>query len=307
MNIKESKYNIGVIIGRFQTAYLHESHKLLFDYVCGRHKKVICCIGMGHVGSTARNPLDYHQRQSMISDDYPQIQCIPVIDQHSNELWSKKLDISIEEQILKTNNVPLLYGSRDSFISSYEGKFDTKELESTSFISASQIREEIACDIVANVDVRRGMVLATQNRYPAAYTTVDVAIMRNNNTEILLARKAEETQYRFVGGFSDPNSYTLEDDVFREVNEETGLRVCDIKYICSSKIDDWRYRSEVDCIKTTLWIAVVDGDMIAKADDDIVEVQWFKTSDLTKLLNEDTIVSSHVPLMRQFLAYINKG
>ena len=137
---KEKEYDVGVIIGRFQTPQLHESHKKLFDYVCSKHKKVICYLGLSPLKCTKRNPLDFHQRKVMINEDYPNVQCFYIKDCKFNNEWSKQLDSQINDMLMPGHE-PLLYGSRDSFISSYEGRFATEELESDSFISASQLRQ----------------------------------------------------------------------------------------------------------------------------------------------------------------------
>jgi bifunctional NMN adenylyltransferase/nudix hydrolase len=317
MDTEEQEYDVGVIVGRFQTPKLHESHKKLFDYVCSRHEKVVCYLGLSPIMGTIKNPLDFNQRAKMIEEDYPNVQCFYVKDQRSNERWVKTLDSMVCDMKLPLHK-PLLYGSRDSFIATYKkagGRFDTEELESDSFISATQVRKEASRSIIANYFVRLGMTLASQFRYPTAYCTVDVAIMDNNRTRILLGRKTDEMKFRFIGGFSEPNSASLEIDAMKETMEETHVELSYPEYICSMVVDDWRYRGEVDCIKTTLWIGDrVGGD--PQADDDIEEVRWFDMSDfiwedgyaptLDELKNEVQIVKGHRPLMLKLVEYLSK-
>ena len=89
MNENEVKeYDLGVIVGRFQTPKLHDSHKKLFDYVCSRHEKVICYLGLAPIMGTQRNPLDFNQRQKMINEDYPNVQCFYIKDCVSDPKWS---------------------------------------------------------------------------------------------------------------------------------------------------------------------------------------------------------------------------
>ncbi len=115
-----------------------------------------------------------------------------------------------------------------------------------------------------------------------------------------MARKPNETKYRFVGGFADPKSENFEADAAREVYEETNL-VVRVDYIGSAKIDDWRYRSEVDKIKTLFYVGYHDGG-VARAQDDIAEVRFY---DLDKL-TEDIFVKEHIPLFRMFKDYWTK-
>lgn len=307
MNDKE--YDVGVIVGRFHTPQLHDSHKRLFDFVCSRHKKVICYLGLSPLKCTKRNPLDFHQRKVMIEEDYPDVQCFYIKDAKYNEDWSRNLDEQISDMLLPGHK-PLLYGSRDSFIKSYLGKFDTYELKATSFISATEIRKDTVRDIVANKDVRIGMIVASASKYPTSYTTVDVAILNKKHTKILLGRKAYDSKFRFIGGFSDPSSKSLEEDARREVLEETNIQIGKLSYICSKKIDDWRYKFEEDCIKTTFWA----GEHISgtpKAGDDIVEVRWFDIKDFVNdgfmpTLNPKNIVDEHKPLLVELINFISE-
>jgi bifunctional NMN adenylyltransferase/nudix hydrolase len=307
-------YDLGVIVGRFQTPKLHESHKKLFDYVCSKHEKVICYLGLAPIMGTIKNPLDFNQRSKMINEDYPNVQCFYIKDTRDDALWCANLDNMISD-VKMPSQTPLLYGSRDSFISAYKeggGKFDVEELESDSFISATQVRRDASRSIVSNYFVRLGMVLGSLFKYPTAFCTVDVAIMDNKRSRILLGRKPNEDKYRFIGGFSDPNTLSLEDDCKREVMEETHIEISQPEYLMSTIIDDWRYKNSADKIKTTFWIADrIGGD--PQADDDIAELQMF---DVSEFIYEegyspydtpyrlDKIIPEHRVLMTKLLNYL---
>ena len=308
------KYSLGVIVGRFQTPELHSEHKALFDYVCSKHEKVICYLGLSPILGDPKNPLDFHQRRVMIGESYPNVQCFYIKDCKSNEQWAQNLDGQINDMLMPMQRA-LLYGSRDSFIKAYHdggGKNDTEVLESKSMISATQYREKASRGITANYHVRLGMVLGSFMRYPTSYTTIDVAIMDESRTKVWLGRKSTEQEFRFVGGFTDPNSETIEDDAKREALEETHLVISEPEYLCSMKIEDWRYRSSRDCIKTTFWIADrIGGD--PQADDDLAEIRLF---DLKDFLYEDgyapfdnpykvdIIVGEHKKLMVKLLDHL---
>ena len=318
MNNEELKieYDVGILVGRFQTPKLHSSHKKLFDYVCSRHENVIVYLGNSPIKGTIRNPLDFNQRAKMIKEDYPEVQCFYINDTRSDKEWCGKLDGMIAD-VVSHELKPLLYGSRDSFIKSYEhggGRYATEELESDSFISATQVRKEASRSVKSNFHVRLGMVLGSLFRYPTAFCTVDVAIMDKNRTKILLGRKPDEKKLRFIGGFSDPTTMSLEEDAKREVLEETHIEISEPEYLCSMIVKDWRYESERDKIKTTFWIADrIGGDPMA--DDDIEEVKFFDIDDFIyekgyapydTPYNLTNIVDGHIPLMEKLLKHLDK-
>jgi len=293
-----SNYDLGVIIGRFQVPELHDSHRKLFDFVFKNHKKVICIIGLSPLKTTLRNPLDFIQRKAMLEEEYPQLTCLYVKDVWDDGLWSKSLDGVLSDNMMPGQK-PLLYGSRDSFIKVYSGRHDTYELESDSFISGTEIRKQITRSMHSSKDFRMGACWSAANHFPVNYTCVDVAIMRDHRSKLLLARKSDENLYRFVGGFTDPTSESIEADAQREVLEESGLYVDKPKYIASMRIDDWRYRSEVDKICTTFWVAdVISGAPIAG--DDVCEVRWFDMATLT----ESQIMVQHRHLFRALKEYM---
>jgi bifunctional NMN adenylyltransferase/nudix hydrolase len=130
----------------------------------------------------------------------------------------------------------------------------------------------------------------------------------------MLGRKRGQSGFRFIGGFSDPNSETFEDDARREVLEESHIILSEPEYICSMKIDDWRYSHATDCIKTTFWI----GDRIGgspQADDDIEEIRFFNIEDFIyekgyapfgTPYNVDNIVGEHKKLMHKLLQHLGK-
>ena len=280
MKKADTRYDVGVIVGRFHVHELHDGHKHLIDTVVKAHDRVIIFLGLANLRNTVRNPLDFRARRQMLLEAYPRIDVYYIEDTHCDKLWSSRLDREVSKHT-SPNQKTLLYGSRDSFLKHYEGKLETCELEAETFISATEIRRKVCNNYFPNKDYRAGMIAATDNRYPIAYQTVDIAIFNEDEKQILLARKPEESKWRFVGGFSDPRSTSLEEDARREVQEEAGIEITDPEYVGSVLIDDWRYRGEVDKVKTALFKAKLlhgrpDGG------DDVAEVRWFKISELKR-------------------------
>jgi bifunctional NMN adenylyltransferase/nudix hydrolase len=197
-----------------------------------------------------------------------------------------------------------LYGSRDSFISHYHGKYKTQELIQEIYISGSETRKTISKKVKNTSEFRSGVIWAAYNQHPKCFPTVDVAIFNEDYTKLLLARKSKEDKYRFVGGFADPKSESYEADARREVGEETGLEIDNLNYLGSFTIDDWRYRGEADKIKTLFFATKVSFGR-PQANDDICEVRWF---DFNSNAIGDNIMPVHIPLIQHLYGvYLQSG
>ena len=286
--------DVAVVVGRFQVNELHEAHIDLINSVTQKHDRVLIFLGNSIIRNTTTNPLDYRARRAMIADKFPNVEIHYINDNPSDIAWSKNLDRLIAEQLLPMQTVTL-YGSRDSFLKCYGGKYNVCELEATTFISGTEVRRRVCNNYPPTADYRAGMIAATAYRYPTAYQTVDIAVV-NDKREILLARKPDEKKWRFIGGFSDPRSPSLEIDAKREVSEEAGVEVDNITYIGSTLIDDWRYRGEQDKIKTALFVAkYVYGK--PEGADDVAEVKWVP---IGTGLSKDNIEPLHHVLVDMF-------
>ncbi len=285
MKLKETKFDVGVIVGRFQVHKLHEAHIDLIEDVSRRHPKVIIFLGVPPTLATRDNPLDFETRKMMIVTRFPKVIVLPVND-HSNDVnWSKNLDRSIGTVIPATQSV-VLYGGRDSFKPHYHGRFPVLEFENEGYFSGTESRREASIVNRDSEDFRAGVISGVYNQFPKVFTTVDIAIF--NKSQILLAQKEGESLLRFVGGFAEPDSECFEDDAAREVQEETGLEVSRPIYVGSKKVEDWRYRKCPDKVKTILFLC----DYIfgaAEAKDDIVGVKWVEFQSL----KESDIVLEH--------------
>ena len=295
MKIKsENKTDCGVVVGRFQVNELHEAHIDLIQSVVNQHDRVLLFLGNSLIRNTLNNPLDYRARRAMITEKFPNVEVHYINDVPTDDVkWSKNLDKMIGEQLLPMQTVTL-YGSRDSFLKSYHGKYKVCELEATTFISGTEVRRRVCNNYPPTADYRAGMIAATAYRFPTAFQTVDIAVV-NDRKEVLLARKPESKKWQFIGGFSDPRSNSLEQDAKREVSEEAGIEVDSITYLGSTLIDDPRYRGEVDKIKTAFFIAkYVFGK--PEGADDVAEVKWIA---LSKLKDND-LVPEHVVLLDIF-------
>lgn len=283
----------GVIIARFQSPYLHEGHKALIDAVTSNHAKAVIVLGVSPVLGSRKNPLDFHTREKMIKKDYPELVVLPLADHPIDARWSQALDTLLASVFPGTGFK--LYGSRDSFIPYYSGKYETVELPETSTHSSTLIREQISDRVLDSEAFRTGVIYAHANTYLKVYPTVDIAVFRNTKAELLLGKKDIDNKWRLLGGFSDPTDNSYEEAAQRELVEECGpIETTDMQYEKSFRVDDWRYRREADKIITSLFSTdYVSGE--TKGSDDISEVKWFTLADVKLMMEKQETAAEHGP------------
>lgn len=284
---------VGVIIARFQSPYLHNGHKTLVDTVTRNHNKTVIVLGVSPVKGSRKNPLDFHTREKMIKQAYPELVVLPLPDHPLDTRWSQNLDTMLNSTFPGTGFK--LYGSRDSFIPYYSGKLETVELPETGSHSSTLIREQISDIVLNSEEFRTGVIYAHANTYVKVYPTVDIAVFRNNKTEMLLGKKEIDNKWRLLGGFSDPTDDSYEETAKRELEEECGPVVTtDMHYEKSFRVNDWRYRREADKIITSMFSTdYISGD--AQGRDDIGEVKWFTLSEVAELITRNETAEEHRP------------
>lgn len=298
--IDPKDYDIGVIIARFQVHKLHEGHTSLIDEVFSNHKKVIIFLGVSVTPNTPRNPLDFATRKAMLQELYPEVIILPLKDQRSNKIWSKKLDEKIDEPF--GSKKALLYGGRESFIPYYSGKHQTMELVSNEYFSGTEIRKKVAREILKTSDFRAGVIHSCAAQRPIAYPCVDVAPIKEEDgvLKILLAKKSHEENWRFIGGHVDPTDMSLEHAARREFSEETNMcEINNLEYVTSILVKDWRYSNEKSDIITTLFKGTFTFGS-PRPMDDIEALKWFELNE--KVM--DDMVEEHLPLMDKLLTTI---
>ncbi len=294
---------IGVIIARFQSPYLHEGHKALVDSVQKNHNKTVIVLGVSPVLGSRKNPLDFHTREKMIKKEYPEVVVLPLSDHPLDTKWSQNLDS------LLSNSFPgssfKLFGSRDSFIKYYSGHYEVVELSESGSHSATLIREKISDKVLDSEEFRTGIIYAYSNTYLKVYPTVDIAVFKNQKTEILLGKKTIDNKWRLLGGFSDPTDNSYEEAARRELTEECGAIVTtEMEYEKSFRVNDWRYKSEADKIITALFSTdFINGDPAGS--DDIAEVKWFKMNDVSSMIEQQLTAEEHTPQLIDLISKYN--
>lgn len=306
MNLKNNDKEIfetaevGCVVGRFQTNRLHEGHINLISHVLSNHKKTIILLGVSRVQNTKKNPLDFASRKAMIQKLFPSVMILPIMDQRYNEKWSQDVDNAISLPFGEKKAI--IYGSRDSFIPFYCGKNHVIELEDSQDHNATNIRAEVAKEVLDSSEFRAGVIYSTFNQRPVTYPTVDV-VVHDGKGNILLAKKPNEQHWRFVGGFVDRTDASYEGAAFRELAEETGgnLNVTNARYIASMMVDDWRYRKEESGIMTTLFLMDKSWGS-AKASDDIETLAWLPVVEFSNFDGIRTkVMQEHRELMKIFI------
>ena len=295
MKTVEQNTEVGVIVARFQSPELHEGHQDIINLVRNTHPRVIIFLGLSPLRCTKNNPYDFAIRKAMIEEKYKDVEVLYIDDVGDDEIWSGNLDRLVAKNV-GPGQKATLYGSRDSFIKAYSGRYPTVELVPNKVISASEIRKKIAIKPLTTPDFRKGIVYAVENQYPTVHPAVDGAIVDFEKERILLGKKPGQIGLRFPGGFLDPFlDKTAEEAVVREAKEETNLDLCVERYVFSRLVDDWRYRHEQNKIMTFLYLLRYDEATSgrAAAGDDLEMVVWkeFGTIELKD------IVSTHHPLI----------
>jgi ADP-ribose pyrophosphatase YjhB (NUDIX family)/nicotinamide mononucleotide adenylyltransferase len=306
----------GVIIGRFQVEKLTEGHVKLIQSVLDRHEKVHVFLGLPIWRGYSENPLPFECREQMIWDafkhEHHRLFVRYIADCRTNEEWSRNLDEQLAK-IISPNQSVMLYGGRDSFLKSYTGQYPTEELMLEIFTSGTITRKKISQAVRRSEDFRAGVIWQAQAHWPQAIPTIDIAIMDENTSCLLLARKPDERGYRLPGGRVDPGE-TIEHAASREAHEETGLTDLNpLTYLGSHVVDDWRLRGEKEKITTMLFYAKYNFGM-PKAGSDISELRWVLIDEIHDTLvaiersmpHDLILIPEHIPLLKCTLASIGR-
>jgi bifunctional NMN adenylyltransferase/nudix hydrolase len=271
------------------------------------HKKSIVFLGVPKVVGTKKNPLDFDTRKKMIQSQYPDTVILALPDIGDDTLWSQELDKRIRE-VYSIGDV-LLYGGRDSFIPYYKkggGQFDCKELDQYTFVSGTEVRKIVSETVKNSQDFRAGIIYNAYNQFSKVHPCVDVVLLDTNSKKILLAKKPQESGWRFVGGFALPNDDSYEDTVYRKILSDVGsVEVSNLKYVSSCKVPDWRYRSEEDKIISNIYQCNITGGEICPSDD-VSELKWFNIFEISQNWFDSEnnvtgpIVQEHKPILKLF-------
>ena len=140
--------------------------------------------------------------------------------------------------------------------------------------------------------------MAYTYKYPRPSVTADcVVITKESDPQVLLIQRGGEPfkgYWAFPGGFMEMDE-TTEQCAIRELEEETGLRITEVKQIGAySKVDrDPRGRTI-----TVAYLAWIDAPIDVKGLDDAANAQWFPLSSLPQLaFDHDDIMKDAIAMI----------
>ena len=117
--------------------------------------------------------------------------------------------------------------------------------------------------------------------YPRPAVTVDAILISDRNSVLLIERGRDpfKGKWALPGGFIEMDE-ELETACRRELEEETGLRVGELKQFRAygGVNRDPRHRTI-----SVLFYAFTDDELIANASDDAAKAQWFLLNQLPEL------------------------
>lgn len=125
--------------------------------------------------------------------------------------------------------------------------------------------------------------MSYEYKHPRQAVTADAVVITQNEPRKVLLIKRGGKPFKgccaFPGGFMNMDE-TLEECVIRELKEETGLVVTEVKPIGSySRVDrDPRGRTI-----TIAYLIVVDEELPVKGQDDAKQAKWWPLNDLPEL------------------------
>lgn len=288
---------LGVVIGRFQIPWLHEGHKHLINFAQNQSDDLLVLIGTTKAMPSRKNPLDFPTREMIVKKSFPEAIVAALPDHPSDTGWSERIDRFIEQNF--PSHEVALFGSRNSFIDYYCGKFPVVKVPGISVPSGTVIRQNISNGKRINRQFLAGLICAQNNRLPISYQTVDVAVIRYEDRNVLMGKKRNDGgKCRFIGGFVDPKDMSLEGAALRELKEEAGPIDChEMIYLGSIRISDYRYRFEDDKIITAFFLTYkLSGREMAG--DDLDELIWVPIDRC-----QDVVAEEHNPLAKRLVDY----
>ena len=128
--------------------------------------------------------------------------------------------------------------------------------------------------------------------FPTIAPAVIAGLLNKNHDKIMLTKYLNGTNYALVAGYNEIGE-TLEDTVRREVLEEVGLRVCNIKYY---KSQPWG--KTASCL-SGFYADVYEDGPIKVEEDELKFANWFSPEEID-------IDDDHISLTREMIEKFKK-
>jgi len=305
---------VGVVLGRFQLHELHAGHIALLDYVASNYKRMLILVGVRPAEQSDTNPLNFETRKLMLQEAYPKATILPVVDSRSDDVWSQNVDRTIQSAYTYEVKARFHVG-RDSFAPHYSGKYPVEQHQfGLVDFGASDVRRGIKNEVLDTPAARLGAINAIMNLPHRLTVMVDMVMYRKHEPtphdyEILVGRKAGESQWRLPGGHVDAKE-SFREAASREMYEETGMLLTDgakgWEFVDDFDVPDWRVR-DTDRIsyRSVLMVGPYSwGEAVGS--DDLPEVKWVWASTLKNSGLQSVIVEEHRHLFEAAMAYIER-
>lgn len=268
-------FDVGVIVGRFQTDELTPAHLELIDTVYNTHSNLVIILGLSPQECTPKNPLDYRIRKIFLQEQYPKADVLYVNDMRYDDDWSRQLD-RIVRSVTRKHQTVCLYGGRDSFLPHYNGQHPAKELtlKESEFISATSRRKIIRNSVTNHQEFRKGIIYGTASIGARSIPAPIVVISDQDHKHILMGKRYQDRKYSFITD-ELPCNKTFEVFSSEIVYEKTGFKIepDDLKCYGSVIVPDWKYRSEDDTVIGMIYVTTVNfGKATAKGD--MTKLKW---------------------------------
>ncbi len=267
----------GVVIARFQGAYLHGGHVEVLNRAHNENDRLIVMLGVSPVKGDSDDPLDFETRRLMVARDYSTATIVPLPGHASNAVWSKNLDSRIRE--LVPFDTVKLYCGRGGFKPKYSGQFEVIEIDAVECQSGTEQRVSLGKTPLATEEFRHGVIYGLENRYPQSIPVVDIAVVKEilERKFVLMAERPGVSGRRFPGGYVDFTDPSYEAAATRELLEETGMVAQKIPtYVTSMHIPDKRYDGRrASRLVTTLY--KLDGNDVSQSgvrDGELINFKW---------------------------------
>lgn len=285
----------GVIVARFQVPELHPGHRHLINHVKQIHSNMLIVLG-NHGGlRTNHDPLTIPERTAMIREscNWPNLRIESLRDHpFSHDRWSDWLDELVTSKF--PGHGAIMYGSRQSFLDVYSGKF--KKQSVAPLDESSGTAQRAAIQPSSAMSAREAVIYNEMHRPSIAYSAADVAIVDDARERVLgITKHWFDGLWSLSGGFVDPEKDRHDEDTARrERGEEVlGVTTSDVYLKLGDRIrvDDPRYRKSKDKIFSQLFVTQFRGGSPG-AGDDAKGVRWFERDEL-----ESMFVPWHQPLV----------
>lgn len=315
-----------VFVGNFQKLEIIDEFELsIIQSLIDKFKsniQILFLVKTNKAIFTTSKPFDFNIRKIGLEKILPESLAISIPDSRDEAYMNLSIDSTIEKlysAVLSIDSVLVIpmsnelpYNGKYKY---YRGsKFESSKIEDI----AETLRDRkehkntysdilIGNDSLASRDLRKGIMYTVNKKYPTGYPTVDIAITNFKN-ELLMAKKPDDTQWRFIGGFFDPLvDDSLEDAAYREFTEETGGgKALNLQFVTSYKVGDSRYMYDKDKIITTLFHGKLDETTTVNASDDIDTLKWISPEDQFKFYTNSVkhVISTHRILFEKFYSIV---